>query len=134
MIIPIPSATNKWCKNYAACLQKIIPTFYNFSPLLNSVLFLQFYPSRGNFNINHEWTDLNCIDIEFLRRNSRSRLERNCNPNCFPQSSFELYINDIWVLMFEVYNLDSFLNINELFGKFYQTDNDRSDQLDKDPE
>lgn len=36
--------------------------------------------------------------------------------------------------MFEVYNLDSFLNINELFGKFYQTDNDQSDQLDKDPE
>lgn len=36
---------------------------------------------------------------------------------------------DISFLQFEVYNSDSYLNINELFEKFHQMDNDQSEQL-----
>lgn len=44
----------------------------------------------------------------------------------FSAKIFWIMHKDIWFLQFEVYNSDSYLNINELFGKFYQMDNDQS--------
>lgn len=36
----------------------------------------------------------------------------------------------IWFLQLEVYNSESYVNINELFEKFHQMYNDQSEQLE----